>query len=159
MWTGTHGHGWDSTENIFPRELLGFSSKASHHCDWLLATRVTARCVCTWAMPSVKQDPLWLRLRRPPDRACCYWAQTYLCSWAPWFWDILVSDMEERMCSKSENPTQLKSPAPHEVSSRCKVPLWAAPSTPCLRTGPPGAVHPGLTFSFTLSPSFHLAAP
>ena len=151
--------GLGSTENIFPWELLGLGSEASRPRDRLLHTQAASRCVCTRAVLPVRQDPSLLRLRRPPDRASCYWGQTRLCSWAPRLWDILVSDTEERMCFNSENPTQLASPEPHGVSGRCKVQLWAAPSAPFLCTVPPRSVHPSPTFSFTLPHSSRLEAP
>ena len=100
-------------------------SEASHHHNRLLDTREAARCVCTQARLSVKQDPTWWRVGRPPDRASCSWRQTCLCSWAPWIWGILISDTEERLYFDLENPTQLTSPEPHKVSGRCEVQLWA----------------------------------
>lgn len=54
MWTETGGHHGDGTEHIFPQELLGSGSEASHHHDRLLDTRAAAGCVCTQAGLSVK---------------------------------------------------------------------------------------------------------
>lgn len=64
----TRGHGWDSTENSFPWELLGLGSKASLLRDQLLDTGAAARCVGTGAVLSVKQDPLGLEAQKASRR-------------------------------------------------------------------------------------------